>query len=679
MPSGRAIQLNGVVFVTTDRNVRLNGETHKVPVEEYQPEVFVEQFDTSGGQSQQQLRGKDSQIFPNLSLGFGRNRVESDSARNPDEYRRFLDATADTRFAGDIRLPILEEDSTETGLEVVRAFANFKGDFWSIWEDGTGLLLVARKYTGSTTTWEGGGQVRDPVGSNNAVGLDIISHKDRMVVVNYDENDHFTSQSTDGITWTASTTQPTVNLFSDNAALHEDINGGLLAEIGNELVLIAWHEANGTITFFSSTDAGVTFADEAVDIPSGDGPHGVGVYPGIDGVKKLYVLTMEGLWEVNTVPGSWTIDLIFATPGGIATYGRRMIVGDDGALWFSVGVDDDTPAPFYRMVVEGDSRAITPVGLDLGDGVIAEMLGPVRYMTSAGGFQWAAIGGGKASRNARIVCWNGRGWHSMRRHGTANEKIEAIGVSSHDDDTIRLHYAIRTGSAVSNTKFLGQPLVNPRSGVTIAREVTGYIDLPFIDGGMPLISGAWLRIGISAEDLSATNSGEFIDVKYGKDGEARTVNDAGDILSATSELRLPSATPGLGEKSNALGIRLVLNRNDDTPTSDTPKVKDIVVTYLKQPPVQEGFILMVDIAASAKIKNGPGEEVWTTLKTARDLGTLVKYRYASATTDQFVKIRDIRWSPKQRSGARASPHTASDPLIKRDGFAMLTIEEVDAD
>lgn len=691
MPVGRAIQLNGVDYITTDRNVRLNGETHKVPVEEYQPEVFVDQFDTSGGQSQQQLRGKDSQIFPNFMLGFGRNLIASDSARNINEYRRFFDATADTRFEK-IYLPILEEDSTETGLEVVRAFADFKGGFCALWEDNTGVDVVARTYTGSTTTWGGGGNViQGTTTGDERVASDLMAHKTRLIALVVGDatagnagDSQMIFHSTNGATWNAATTQITANLLANGVGVHEDINAGLLAEVGSELVATVWDEDSGTIRFFSSTDIGTTMVSEASNIiPSSDGPHGVAVYPGIDGLKKLYVLAMEGLWEVDTAPGTWTADMIFPTPGGVAVYGRRMMVGDDGALWFSVGVDDDTPAAFYRMVVEGDSRIITPVGLNLGDGVVSDMLGSVRYMTSAGGFQWAAIGGGKASRNARLVCWNSRGWHSMRRHGTENQKIEAIGISGRDDNLVRLHYGIRTGTGTSDTVFLGQPLVNPASGVSIKREASGFIDLPYIDGGMPLINAAWLRFGINASLLSADNTGEFIQMKYGLNGASRTTSPATafEFVSGTLSQRLPSGSnSGQGETARNIGARVTLNRDGGTDT-DTPELEDVIVTYLKQPPIQEGFRVTIDIDASAK-KQGKGattNKVWDVLKTARDLGTLNKYRYAEVTTDQYVKIRNIDWFPKQRSGARASAHAASDPLIQRSGYAVLTLEEVDAD
>lgn len=665
------IQLNARDYVVAPRKVRRNGRDILVPVEEYDVELFTQSFDTLGGQSQERIGPYTSWIAPNFMLGFGRDRTASDSFRNIDERRRFFNSTCDTRRVTTY-LPILEEDSTETGLEVVRVFANFKGDLWAIWEDDTGTDLVSRKYTGASTAWTDGGVVT--AAGVAFVGLDLIAPTTHLIVVTALTNDHSILRSTDGATWASPSVNVTSNLFTNNVTVHEDINGGLLAHIGAEDVAILWHEANGTITFFSSTDAGDNWSDEAVDIASGDGPHGVAVYPGIDGEDKLYVLTMEGLYELDTAPATWTFQLIFPTPGGIAVYGRRMIVGDDGAVWFSVGVDDDTPAPFYRMVVSGDSRIITSVGLNLGDGVISDMLGSVRYMTSAGGFMFASIGGGKASRNARIVTWNGKGWHSMRKHGTANEKIEAIAISSADDNLVRLHYAIRTGDATSDTVFLGQPLVNPASGVSIKRETTGFIDLPYIDGGMPLIAAAWLRFGINASALSATNSGEFIQMTYGLNGASRTTSPSTpfEFVSGTLTQALPASadgTPGVGVSARNIGTRVTLNRDGGTNT-DTPELEDVEINYLKIPSTLEGYIFTVDVKAST----GTDEQVISDLKTARNLSTLPILVYGPSG-NHFVKVRSIRWFPEVTEGS-VQRSAAPDALMQRGGFWEVTCEEV---
>ena len=123
----------------------------------------------------------------------------------------------------------------------------------------------------------------------------------------------------------------------------------------------------------------------------------------------------------------------------------------------------------------------------------------MRWMVPASGMVYASAGGGAASRQGRVWCHNGRGWHSMREHGTANRKIQWIAASADDDGTPRLHYAIRStntaGAYTTSTHFLAQAFVNPASGVSIKRESTGYVDLPYVDLGFPLDAKNWLRVG----------------------------------------------------------------------------------------------------------------------------------------------------------------------------------------
>ena len=96
--------------------------------------------------------------------------------------------------------------------------------------------------------------------------------------------------------------------------------------------------------------------------------------------------------------------------------------------------------------------------------------------------------GGSTGKKGRILAWNGFGWHHMTKNSTADYPMQWLHVGSGDDGTPRLHFALRTASTTSDTKFLEQPLVNPRSGVTIKREGDGqFIELPYYDLGMPHI------------------------------------------------------------------------------------------------------------------------------------------------------------------------------------------------
>ncbi len=414
-------------------------------------------------------------------------------------------------------------------------------------ESGSNDFTHASSYeraTGASTAMthtlseaETGTSIAIAIKSSPAVALDIVHHKTNLVALYTNRTSHKVSTSTDGITWTATTTQLTAGLLANSVTAHEDIDAGLLATIGGELVVAIWDETGGTITFFSSTNAGVVWADETVDIASANGPQGLAVYPDIDGENKLYVATNEGIYMVDTAPSTWTYELIVPL-NNHNDNGKRMTV-HQGALWFAQGVDNDTPAPIYKMTVSGNARQIeSDYGLSFGDGVPANLLGSVKWMKSSGDLLFIAVGGGAGSRNGRILCWNGSGWHSAVKNPTANQQMQWCEVGSGDDGVPRLHYGFRTATNTSDVKFLEQPLVNPRAGVTIKRDDlsgsnVGHIELPYFDMGMPHENKNFAAVHISAEDLDTT-SDEYVEVEYGLNGAA-TTTDLGNYTSSVSK------------------------------------------------------------------------------------------------------------------------------------------------
>ena len=467
-------------------------------------------------------------------------------------------------------------------------------------------------------------------GDEASVALDMITHKNKLIAITAEDQTQLVYTSSDGASWTPSTTQPTASLLLNDITSDENIDAGLLAEINNELIALLWHEDDGTITAFSSTNGGTTFADESnFDIGSANGPQGVAVYPDIDSKNKLYVGTAEGLYIVDTSVSDWTFELIFPMPHSTDNC-RRMIV-HQGSLWFAQGVDTATPAPIYRLTVQGNSRRIeSGYGLNVGDGVVDDMLGPIKWMRSAGDQLFISVGGGASSRKARILAWNGAGWHHMTRDttGGADRVINWFDIGSGDDGTVRLHYGLKTSASASSFNFLEQPLVNPRSGVSIKRQddavgVTGFINLPYIDLGMPHESKNFLRVHINAESLDASN--ENILIKYGKDGDVRTGNTLGTFTDSITAITFAS---NAGESAKNIGMQINLTRGSTN--TNTPKLKDIIVEGMVVPgngilTYQHEMIIDIDQAAQTLAINP--ETIYDNLKTLLATVTLVDLKF----------------------------------------------------
>jgi hypothetical protein len=843
----------------------LSDEEGQRLVHRYVVPPLVQAFRLDGQQRQEQISSYSTKTFSSLRRGFGRDVIRAQQADDPEEYEYFFDSTCETRF-GEIRLPILAADSTETGLEVIRSSASFKNNLWVLWEDATSTQILARKYTGSSTSWTGGGRVlttpihdattssttnsfshttttmpnrllivtivgqsstqpsavtysgasmskigsgltvggdnmtmwkkvapaagtntvaithaqplnvvgatsfynvdqsdedetqSENTGSSTApsvvastsggrlvlnalmvdgvpsttitsgqtelmdvantrtlslstkpgitasttmswtlgsssawgmislpingggtgVGLDIIEDKTNLIALTATGASQQISLSTDGATWVAPTTDiygvvgadADDTILNDVVGANEDIDAGLLATIAGEVVAALWHEENGTITFASSADAGDEWADENIDIASGNGPQGIAVYPGLNNTDVLYVGAREGLWEVDTSTSTWTSRLIFSMDPHNDNC-RRMTV-HNGELWFAVGVADDAPFGMWAMMVSGDTRRFREIGL-IADSIPDDLLGPVQWMKSDGRFLYISVGGGASSRKARVLCHNGLGWHHMYQYGTANKEIEWIDVSADDDGTERLHFAVRTASSTSDTLILARPSLNPSTSATVTRAEDGIVDLPEIDGGMPNVAGAFLRVAMHALGTSSgTGSGdEFINVDYGVNGVARgSLSNLGDITSATSSLQFAS---GAGVSGNSALLRLNLFRGSTT--TNTPRIRSTETRYLKQLPNRQGFVFRVDIDKTAAEFNASPETIITRLEAARDLSTLPNFRYANMT-QTYVKVRDIKWY-ENMSSAGEPTSTAPDSTAVRIGYADVTVEEVD--
>jgi len=508
-------------------------------------------------------------------------------------------------------------------------------------------------------------------GDEASVALDMITHKNKLIAMTAEDQSQLVYTSSDGATWTPSTTPITASLLLNDITSDEDIDAGLLVEIGGDLIALVWHEDNGTITAFTSTNGGTAFSDESnFDIGSANGPQGAVVYPDIDGSNKIYLGTAEGLYIVDTSPSDWTFELVF--PMNHSTDNCRRMTVHEGSIWFAQGVDNDSPAPIYKLTVQGNSRIIeSNFGLSFGDGVPSNLLGPVRWMKSTGDQLFISVGGGAASRNARILCWNSTGWHHMTKFGTANNKINWMTVGSGDDGVPRLHYGVKTSSSASSFKFLEQPLVNPRSGVTIKREDlsgtdSGTIELPFFDLGIPHENKAFLAAHVSADDLTSNEKVEF---HFSVDRTDRDNVDLGDFTSSVSKLLFGS---GAGVSGKNIGILLKLDRGGTNTL--TPKIRDITLEGYVVPGLAQEHRMTIDIDATARDTGQSIETVISNLETL--LGSVVQTQFKFGQVDKYVAV-DRERSTFNFGIDAWEASGAPNALSERTGtFSLVLIEKV---
>jgi len=245
--------------------VRLNSINYETlgSVQQFKLEAFAPVVRQSGEQRLESLLPRSSFVWPPPTHGVGLPQLLADDIDDPSRTKRTKVAKMDTRFIPPT-LPRLHEDSTEPTESGDTIYAGpqpsveFKGALWGLFEgkvDATGRgRIYARKYTASSTSWTGGGTVYSS-STAPVVALDLAVIGNYIVALFVDGDDHLVYRSTDGISWSASSTQITGNLLVDTVVEGETIRAGKLVSFtGSTIYAFIWDEDSQTVDVFKSTN-----------------------------------------------------------------------------------------------------------------------------------------------------------------------------------------------------------------------------------------------------------------------------------------------------------------------------------------------------------------------------------------------------------------------------------------
>ena len=213
------------------------------------------------------------------------------------------------------------------------------------------------------------------------------------------------------------------------------------------------------------------------------------------------------------------------------------------------------------------------------------MSGYGTYAVSSNDWLIFAYGGNAAGKKAWIGAYSGQGsvgddrsagFHFIFQNDTANREIDWMALSPADDGNMRLHFQERLTTTTVSLEFILNPLAHPDSGVTINYVASGVQDRPRLDMGFPFDNAAFFEVGLEADDLSGSTSGEYINLDYGVN-DATPSTDIGNILSGTRKLQIAS---GAGVEGREIQIRENYARSGTT--ANTPKGYDMEITYKKK-------------------------------------------------------------------------------------------------
>lgn len=641
---------------------------------------FPQVRSSDGSSRQGDLLSPDTFIYVPPVRGFGVNLLSTQKFDDLDARLYAWDIVADVHEDG-VLLPILTETTTASGLERARCGTHFKSNYYMLFEDGDAEEIVVRYL--NSTTWTAGADVRDETsGTDEIVALDMIEAGGKLVVLGAYQDDYFVRYSSDhASTWSAPSTDTltsrTSAILDDLVTEGEDRPLGKLAYIGDELVAACFDQDNFQVSLFSTPKSGSfnSWSSVELSIPSGAGPLGLAVYPGIDSpqTNHLYLLTQEALYDIDTSPSPWTFTRILdqapSTAHNTLNY-RCLAVGDDGFLYIGLTAPNTGVMRVMRLVTQEGVRTFDSVGLDSTQGVPSDMYGEVTQLKAFNGRMYAAVGGGTSNLKARILKYDGNGWSHVWQNDTANQLIDWFDFSSENDGRLRLHIFSRTAATASANEFIGEPIAKPNSGVTIKRASTGYIDMPITNGGMPTTDGALLGVGIEASSLGTTSE-EYINIDYGVNGSAVNTTNMGDITSSVDSLTLAS---GAGVQAKSFGIRINLLR-DGGDNTQSPVFRSAEVRYDKRPDILEEYRFTIDLDASIEDQSTTTvETVLGNFTTARDSKISVPFRMPGMTAAIYVQIdsfaHNIRMIPSEWQ------ESAMDTSAERGGTIDVVVRQV---
>lgn len=538
-------------------------------------------------------------ILPPPTHGIGLPKILARDIDNPHKLARSKISELDTRFIP-TTLPRQAEGLTEptnSGDTIYTPrvwtyynnllYVMFDGAITSSGQPGIhNVSYSAGSWTHhGKTGFTGGGM---PGTGDARIPLSVVQDGNQWILLQATVDDQRIWRSTDlSGAWNQITTNPTGSQLVNNVTKGEDIDAGKLVNVpGYGTIAVLWDEDNKVVDVFKSTDQGDTWSSDKTNATTAiNGIHGAALYYDLNGDVAPVFVTDDAIWAYDT--SATAVHLLAAIPAS-ANNGKAIAVWAnpflEGRQVLYVGLGDGRVLE-YLWIGTSTAPRIRILFMNYHGALDADMEGRfIRFLPTSqwlygslsghdgDGKAWIAAYDGRASAQSADTFDPSEGWHFMTQHGTANREIDFLAIDPDGD----LVFSMRTGTTTSDTQYIQNAQSPPNSGDTINYESSGVLDRPRVDGGFPHDSGAWLAVAYEADDLSASNSGEYINLDRGVNA-ATPSTDVGDILSGTRALALVS---GAGIEGREFQLRENYHRAGTT--TNTPKGHDVEIMYRKK-------------------------------------------------------------------------------------------------
>lgn len=415
-----------------------------------------------------------------------------------------------------------------------------------------------------------------------------------------------------------------------------------------------------------------TAGDPGGPMPTGNlrsraAPRALVKFPTSLGTVNAVIVTEEGIYTWDFVDNDVTARSSFAN--------RHANTGTGAVAWRIP--DSRTYAlvmPYGRRLLAftwAGSEQLVPT--DLGPPQLPiYRQGNITALAATPKFLWVAIGGEDANHTAGIWVFDGRGWHGPLVVGAAaNRQIRALGASTLDDTTYRLHIIWDNATASDTDLVYIQDIEeDPRYVTSYQHTATGRLILPQQHGGLPEYEGAFRNLQVVGTAFTANNNVAAVYAVANSTpiaGDGSWGSTLGAITTSGGSVNYAATPAGTGQAA-----RLHQTRIDLVATGNlSPFITGMNMAVEKRPPLKMVYRFRVRTTSQGTVESP--EDKWDDLKAiadaTSDLSVIWGGRPATVMAPYFVEGVALRAvdAPK-RAG------TINDQTDMRE--AELTLQEV---
>ena len=357
----------------------------------------------------------------------------------------------------------------------------------------------------------------------------------------------------------------------------------------------------------------------------------------VAGTYQLYAVSKKGLHVWASGDNLWLeTDFQFSDhPQG----GQGVCVWQ-GALYISAGLE------IKRYVIQ-DTASITPVGLNLSDGLPGKVRGRIKKLVNEDNEMFSVVdaSGVSAANYSCIYRYNGRGWH-MAAEGAAGKVMNEMIVSSagseyrayYDYDGLLYHINLQ------------RDVQKPKQISAYTYAAAGIHYTPNFDAGAVSFPKTAKKLTLFCEGLSAN---ETITVSYRIDHADTTLEGnwtaLGSAIVADGQTELELAS-GAGLVFYSIQFKFALARGGTN--TNSPIMMAATLSYSKRGVRKRAFDFTISTAEASKVSSTP-KALYDLLQTAIDLKTFPAFTFrgdGSSADLLYVQILNYRgWTNAARN------------------------------